>query len=592
MAIESALPNNAEGPAMNLQPMAILRRRAMPVSVVVVTALLFALLVAAFWPPTYLSTGTILIEQQEVPTELVRSTISSYADQRIQVISQRVMTTSNLLRIIQQYDLYPDDRKSKGRETIIAKMRDNVKFRTISAEVIDPRQGRPTLATIAFSLGFESRSAEQAARVANELSSLYLQENLASRKQLTEEATRFLAEEAERLSRQIADQEQKLAVFKSQNMGNLPEVAQINLQQLSRMDDERRDLEARVHSIDQQLLFLNAQLQQLGDSAPMTTSTGERLMSPSDRLKALRSEYAQIVGVYAENHPDVLRLKREIASLEKNASITGADEQLLNQLADAEKALAEVRQRYSVDHPDVVREERIVAGIRQALTEKAAAGKPAAVEPVKGQNDSPMYMQLSTQREAYVNERAATVARRADLSGRIAAMEKNIGTSPGVERDYTALRRDLDGMQLKFREVQAKQLEAQVAENLEVQRKGERFSLIEPPLVPEEPTSPNRQMIIILGVVLSIVAGLATAMLLELLDGSVRGAAAIGALLTAPPLAVIPWFESEADHSAERQKKRYRWLGAAAGLIVIIILVHFFYRPLDVLWASALRRIG
>ena len=577
---------------MNLQPLAILRRRAMPVSVVVVTALLLALLVAAFWPPTYVSTGTILIEQQEVPTELVRSTISSYADQRIQVISQRVMTTSNLLRIIQQYDLYPEERKSKGRETIIAKMRDNVKFRTISAEVIDPRQGRPTQATIAFSLGFESRSAEQAARVANELSSLYLQENLASRKQLTEEATRFLAEEAERLSRQIAEQEQKLALFKQQNMSNLPEVAQINLQQLARMDDERRETEARVHTIDQQLLFLNSQLQQLNDSAPMVTSTGERLMSPSDRLKALRSEYAQIVGVYAADHPDVVRIKREIASLEKNASVTGADEQMLNQLADAEKSLADLHQRYSADHPDVVREERVVAGLRQALAEKAAAPKPANVEPVKGQNDSPMYLQLSTQREAFINERAATVARRADLATRIAALERNIGSSPGVERDYTALRRELDGTQLKFREVQAKQLEAQVAQNLEVQRKGERFSLIEPPLVPEEPTSPNRQMIIILGVVLSLVAGLATAMLLELLDGSVRGASAVDSLLTAPPLAVIPWFESEADQTAERQKKLYRLLGGVAAAIVVIILVHFFYRPLDVLWASALRHLS
>jgi hypothetical protein len=82
------------------------------------------------------------------------------------------------------------------------------------------------------------------------------------------------------------------------------------------------------------------------------------------------------------------------------------------------------------------------------------------------------------------------------------------------------------------------------------------------------------------------------ALLLELLDGSLRGAAAIESLLTAPPLAVIPWFESEADQSAERQKKLYRALGVVAAIIVVIILVHFFYRPLDVLWASALRRIG
>ena len=126
----------------SLEPRAVLRRRAVPMAIVLAVALLVAVLIATLWPATYLSTGTILIEQQEVPTDLVRSTISSYADQRIQVISQRVMTTANLLRIIQQYDLYTAERKKKGRETIIDMMRNDVKFHTISADVIDPRQGR------------------------------------------------------------------------------------------------------------------------------------------------------------------------------------------------------------------------------------------------------------------------------------------------------------------------------------------------------------------------------------------------------------------------------------------------------------------
>ena len=111
-----------------LQPMSMLRRRARPVLLALALALVTVLLITTLWPPTYLSTGTILIEQQEVPTDLVRSTISSYADQRIQVISQRVMTTANLLQIIQKYDLYPAERRKKGRESIIQMMREDIQF--------------------------------------------------------------------------------------------------------------------------------------------------------------------------------------------------------------------------------------------------------------------------------------------------------------------------------------------------------------------------------------------------------------------------------------------------------------------------------
>src|SRR6202012_792457 len=135
--------------------------------------LLLTVVLAITLPPHYRSAGTVLIEQQEMPQELVRSTVSSYADQRIQVISKRVMTTETLLNIIRRYDLYPKERAKDTREALLGKIRKDIGLKMISADVIDPRSGHPTSATIAFEVSFTSRSAELAAKVANELTTLY-----------------------------------------------------------------------------------------------------------------------------------------------------------------------------------------------------------------------------------------------------------------------------------------------------------------------------------------------------------------------------------------------------------------------------------
>jgi len=115
---------------------------------------LVTLALALLLPSTYQSGATILIEQQEIPQDLVRSAVTSFADQRVQVISQRVMSTQNLLSLIERYDLYPDIRQSKPREVLMQKMRDDISMKMISADVIDPRSGRPTQATIAFGVSY------------------------------------------------------------------------------------------------------------------------------------------------------------------------------------------------------------------------------------------------------------------------------------------------------------------------------------------------------------------------------------------------------------------------------------------------------
>jgi uncharacterized protein involved in exopolysaccharide biosynthesis len=556
--------------------------------IVLVLVLVASMTAGLLWPPTYVSTGTILIEQQEVPVDLVRSTISSFADQRIQMISQRVMTSDNLLGIVQKYDLYAKERKRRGREYILGLVRKDIEFGSIKASVIDPRQGRPVEATIAFSLSFRSRSPEIAARVANELSSLFLQENLESRRQLADQTTVFLTEEGNKLGKRIEELDAKLATFKREHINTLPEVSGVNLQLVSRADEEKSDVDRQIRALDEQIVYLQAQLAQLSKVSPVYASTGERIMSPSDRLKYLRSEYARASARYGVDYPDVVSMKREMDGLATQVpDVDGADNERQRQLQDAQTQLAAARQRYEPDHPDVRTLERLVAGLSQPLAAPAAAAEAPPQEP-----DNPAYIQLKTQLEASKSDRASLQVKRSDLAARVAMLEGRLATTPGVERDYMLMARELDGAQIRYREVHQKQMEAQLAQNLEAERKGERFTLIEPPVAPEEPASPNRKLVLVLGVVLALALAVGMAALLEATDQRIHSRNEIASLLTVPPLAVIPWLENAAQRAAHRRRQRFALLGSVAAFVLAIVAIHYLYRPLDVLWAVAMRRLG
>jgi len=153
------------------------------------------------------------------------------------------------------------------------------------------------------------------------------------------------------------------------------------------------------------------------------------------------------------------------------------------------------------------------------------------------------------------------------------------------------LLRDYENASAKYRELKAKELEANIAEQLEKKSKGERFSIIEPPMLPEKPVKPNRTAIGFLGFVLAVAGGLAYVLLNESMDKSVRGMKAVIALTGQAPLAVIPFLESDDVVSA----KKRRWLVAASAFVAIILiallLIHWLWTPLDVLWFRGLRKM-
>ena len=544
---------------------------------------------ALLLPPTYTSGATILIEQQEIPQELVRSAVTSFADQRVQVISQRVMTTQNLLALIERYNLYPDIRLSKPREVLLQKMRDDISMKMISADVIDPRSGRPTQATIAFSVSYKSHSPDLAVKVANDLTSLYLNENLTSRTQMAEQTASFFAEEAARQQARIVELDKKLSEFKEKNEDRLPEQEQLNTQVSERTEMDVREVDNRIGAIDSQRVLLEAQLAQINPTMQVFSDTGLRVMNAEDRLKALKSQLAGYKARYAPGHPDIINTQREVDGLEKQVQSDDGTSDVARQLQDAQAQLAKAQEKYSPDHPDVIRLNRVVQGLQKELAAAPTSGTRAKE---REHADNPAYIQVKGQLDALDVERESALKKREELHAKLDDYQRRLAQEPAVERQFRELARDLESAQLKYQEIRSKQTEVQVSQNLETEHKGERFTMIEPPLPPEKPISPNRFLILAVGLVFSAGAGLGAAMLRNSLDQSVRGVQDIRVLLNVAPLAAVPHITTLAEQRKHRRVVRYSWPGVIAGLIALTAAVHFLVRPLDVVWATLLHRFG
>jgi uncharacterized protein involved in exopolysaccharide biosynthesis len=568
--------------------LAALRRRRGQMTVVALAILALSLGVAFGLPPVYQARGTILIEQQEIPQDLVRSTVTSYADQRVQIIGQRVMTSQNLLALIEKYGLYADERQSDPIEVVLEQMREDIAVEMVSADIVDPRTGRAAQASIAFTVAYENQSPELAQRVANELVSLYLSENLKTRTQQASDASSFLAEEVKRLSEEITGLEQKLATFKQEHAQELPELTQLNLQLMDRTDRELLEVERAISSLEERRILLEAQLAQVNPYDRLISDTGERILTPADKLKVLQTQYASLTGVYGPDHPDVVKTRKEMDALARQAGGSDASADLQRRLDAARADLATARERYSAEHPDVKKAQRTIASLEKELAQAARAGKGRAT----ATPDNPAYIQLKAQLAAAETDLESQKVKRDELKEKLRAFESRLTMAPQVERDYKALSRDYENAVAKYQEIRAKQMQAQLAESLETERKGERFTLIEPPSLPEEPVKPNRLAIAFLGLVFSFAGGVGTAAVAEGLDTTVRGVSGVNALLGAPPLAVVPVIETREDQG---RRARRRWalvLLALVAVAVAALVVHFFVIPLDVAWFRALRVAG
>ncbi len=533
-------------------------------------------------PPTYQSTATILIEEQGIPRDLVRSTITSYADERIQVIGQRVMTRATLLPIVEKFDLYRKERTYGSNEEVLERMRRDIRVLPVSADITDRQSGSRTAATIAFRLTYSSPDPAKAQRVANELVSLYLSENIRSRQQRVGETQSFLAEEAARKGKEITELEARLAKFKRDNAGRLPELMALNMQLRDRAEAEIDEIDRRVRSLEERTIYLDSQRVLLKEAAQ---SSGDASRDPEERLRILRNQLVSAEGIYGASHPDVQRLRREVTALEKSTGSAGAGPDA-EKLDEARQELRRLTERYAADHPDVLKQKRVVESMEQAQAQaRAQPPRTASARPNAG------VISLDAQIQAANQEIRDLRARRVEVAARMAAYGTSIRETPGVEQVYRDLVRDYDNAMRKYQELRAKQMEADVAVELEKDRKGERFSLIEPPQFPEKPSEPNRRKLLAMAMIGSIGGGLGAGVLAESMNRSVTSPRSLASLLEAPVLGVVPRVQDEA---ARARRRRWLLLALAAALLATAIglaAVHFLYAPLDTLWYVLMRKL-
>ena len=575
--------------------LAVLRRH--KVQILAVTAVLAAAagVVAIGLPPVYRSTATILVQEQEVPPDLVRSTITSFADERIQVISQQIMTRAMLLRLIDKYGLYEKYRQRATTDEILDRMRKDIKLTTVNADISDRTSGARVNATIAFTISYDSPQADRAQKVVSDLTSLYLEENAKVRQQSVAETTAFLAQEADRLATQIQDIEANLAQFKRRYAGRLPDSSTVNMQLAERTGSELQRVEREMSTLQERKLALEAQLPVVPPNAPpATNAAGDRRLTPAERLRSLQAQYTSASAVYGADHPDIRRMQREIAALSAETGASGKEADTADKLKKLEADLVALRERYSEDHPDIQRIKRSMAALEASAVKQAtapeAADKRAVPNPIP-RPDNPAYIALTTQIEGVKRELSHLSALRDDLRAQQRTYDSRLLQIPEIEREYRDLTRDYDNAQTRYREVKAKQMQAEVSQELEQGRKAERFSLGEPANLPERPVSPNRPAVALIGFIAALGGGLGLAALRDALDASVKGPLELARVATVPILTAIPYIETRWEQVG---KRRQTWM--TVGLIVLLAValllgVHLFLKPLSALLDSLTRRI-
>lgn len=510
----------------------ILKRRKLSLMLPFAVIFSIAAIIAVVLPPVYKSTSTILIEEQEIPADFVMATVTSFAEQRLQSIHQRIMSTSRLLDIIGRFKLYENLKGKLTTEQIVERMRKAIRLETISAEVVDRRTGKSSSATIAFTLTYEGKGVpDKVQRVANILASLFLEENLQVRERQTKEAYQFLEDEMNKLRAQLNEIEAKIASFKALHIDELPEVFQVNMQTLNSTEQNVDRVNEQLRSLKEREGYLQTQLASI---TPL-----ERMNEDMRRLRELRVQLANLETRFTDEYPDVIKTKKEIAKLEQ-------------QLANSEPS------------------------------NTTAENLP----------DNPAFITLASQLASTQSDIESLKRQIIELKKKADEYRRRIEETPKVEEAYRALIIERNNTQAKYDDLMQKYMEAKVAHGLEKEQKGERFTLIDPARLPEKPYKPNRLAIIMVGLILGVAAGVAAMSIKEYTDDTVRNADELSLATNFPVLAGIPEIFTRQDL---RRKTKMRLAKIAAALLVFIggmVVVHFWVMDLHIFWAKLMRRLA
>lgn len=506
----------------------IVRRRVPHIVAPFLAILVAAVFVVLLLPPIYRSTGTVAVESQQIPADLVRSTVPGSADERIGYIAQIVMTDARLEAIIHRFGLYPEALAKSPMPAVVDKLRRNIEVQAIR----DPYGSR---ATIAFTVSFDHPDPQAARDVAATLVELFLAENARTRNARATETAAFLKQETQRLGDEVRSLDQQVAEFKRQHSDALPEHLNLRVNMLQSAEFDLRAVQRDIAATEQERRFLETQMDMLAARPPAERGDGALELTPKQRLQSLKAELEAASRLYTQAHPDVVRLRRLIAETESEVQRQAKNP------ADADRLIPRDPERAQIE------------------------GKIASTETRLGS--------LRDQEQ--------------ELGARVKTLQAQILKTHEVEQGlreinllYQAASKDYDGVREKLQQ-------AELAENLESRHMAERFVLLEAPPLPVRPDRPHRMKLLLLAVVLALGGGVGVAFAAELLDSRVRDPAMLARLLGARPLAALPYIERRHERRNRVLTATATWLGFA-GLLGLAVLAGLQYTaPI----AEALRRL-
>ncbi|WP_395020413.1 GumC family protein [Dongia sp.] len=572
----------------NINVLHTLRRRKWIGLAVGFVAFSGAVAIALIWPPTYQSTATILIEEPDVPSDLVKSTVSTYADQRLQVIEQRVMTNQNLGEIIDRFGLYQAALATTPRSELINLLRSKIDLAVLSADFVSStRNSNQPQATIAFTVSYEDRNQRVAQQVASRLTDLYLAENVQTRTEKAAGTTEFLAQQSQKLFQDVEDAEKRLTEFKTKNSSTLPEQIDTNMRILEQLQSQLLQNRSTLEQLTEKRAFLQGQLGQISPYMPMTS--GGTPATPQAQLMALELEYIDLSARYGPKHPQVAHLKKQIDSLKAQVGTSDEPTSTQARLSQLQAQLSEALQRYGEKHPDVQK-------LRKQLDDlKAEIGKEPSVSMLstpKGPPDNPMYIQMQNQLGESTAVMQGLQMETAALQAKIEETQQRVLQTQALSGQYNSLQQQYEAAVKRYQDFKDKEADAQVAQSMEQQSKSETFSVIEAPEFPELPIKPNRKVLLLAGLAMSVLLAAGAMLALEMLDSKVYEPRGLERVFGEVPLATVPYITTPRERTSRWVKLAAAVLAVIAAIAGALVAIDTFLMPLDVLWAALQTRIN
>jgi polysaccharide chain length determinant protein (PEP-CTERM system associated) len=464
-------------------------------------------------PDQYRSDTLILVVPQRVPESYVRSTVTSRIEDRLQSISQQILSRTRLERIIQDFNLYAEERKTGIMEDIVQKMRLDIRVDVVKGD--------------AFRVSYIGRDPRTVMKVTDRLSSLFIEENLRDREVLAEGTDQFLEAQLEDARRRLAEHEKKLEIYRKAHSGQLPSQLEANLAVIQGTSSQLQQLNESLNRDRDRRLVVERQLNDLTAASAAPTSV--------DAADANGGSAAQ-------------------------------------QLAAAQAGLAAMELKLKPEHPDIRRAKRVVADLeKKAEQESLQAPLSPEAAPRKGTPGEVARFNKLSDLQAEIEQLDRQIAFKQNedkrLRGMVGSYQQRVEAAPTRESEMSALTRDYATLQSVYQSLLAKKEESKIAANLERRQIGEQFKLLDPARMPEKPFSPNRPMINMFGLFGGIVIGGALIGLLEYRDGSFRTDDDVTSVLKVAVLAVVPLMRSE----PERKKLLRRRIVVGAGLSATVL---------------------